>query len=80
MSLSILPARDFCGLAPQKSRAEESKFQTCMNTGSVCKAFSTSRRREVLSFRHHEVVASLPPEQADALLDWCEAPLKNGRK
>jgi len=25
-----------------------------------------------LSFKHHAEVASLPPDEADALLDWCE--------
>src|SRR4051794_20519265 len=29
-------------------------FQTCMNWASVCRAFPTSRRREVLTFGHHE--------------------------
>ncbi len=47
-------------------------FQTCMNVGSVCKAFTTSRRREVLGFSHHVEVADLPSDEADALLDWCE--------
>ena len=32
-------------------------FQTCMNAASVCRAFETSRRREVLSFRHYAEVA-----------------------
>jgi hypothetical protein len=39
---------------------------------SVCRAFETSRRHEVLSFTHHQEVASLPPEQADDLLDRAE--------
>ena len=55
-------------------------FGTCMNAGTVCRTFNTSRRHEVLSFEHHKILTTLPPEQADALLDWCEAPLKNGRK
>jgi hypothetical protein len=47
-------------------------FQTCMNAASVCRAFPTSRRREVLSFSHHAAVLGFPPEKADELLDWCE--------
>jgi hypothetical protein len=43
-----------------------------MDAAWVAKAFETSRRREVLSFNHHEEVAALPPDEADALLDWCE--------
>jgi hypothetical protein len=34
------------------------------NAASVCKAFETSRRREVLSFTHHAGVAALPPDEA----------------
>ena len=48
-------------------------FQACANAASVARAFETSRRREVLTFSHHVEVASLPPEQADALLDEVEA-------
>ena len=35
-------------------------------------SFETSRRREVLSFGHHTVCASLPPDEADKVLDWAE--------
>jgi hypothetical protein len=38
-------------------------FQTCANAASVCRAFETSRRREVLSFGHHAEVAPPPPPQ-----------------
>jgi hypothetical protein len=55
-------------------------FQTCMAAGSVCRAFETCRRREVLSFSHHREVAALEREVADKLLDWCEEPLKSGGK
>jgi hypothetical protein len=41
-------------------------FQTCANAASVCRAFETSRRREVLSFGH----AALDVKQ---LLDWAQA-------
>jgi hypothetical protein len=47
-------------------------FQTCMNAAAVCRAFETSRRREVLSFAHHAEVAGLPPAQADEVLDCAE--------
>ena len=45
-------------------------FQTCANAASVCRAFETSRRREVLSFGHHAEVAALRVKEADRLLDW----------
>jgi hypothetical protein len=45
-------------------------FQTCANAASVCRAFETSRRREVLSFGHHAEVAALDVKEADRLLDW----------
>lgn len=49
------------------------EFQSLMNLGSVCNAFKeTSRRREVLSFGHHEAVAALDEMEADALLDRAE--------
>lgn len=47
-------------------------FQSLANMASVCRAFSTSRRREHLSFSHHEAVAVLKPDQADKLLDRAE--------
>jgi N6-adenosine-specific RNA methylase IME4 len=47
-------------------------FQTCMAAASVCRAFETCRRRQVLGFSHHREVASLPPAEQDALLEWCE--------
>ena len=50
-------------------------FQTCANAASVCRAFETSRRREVLTFGHHAEVSALDPREADRLLDWAEAPL-----
>jgi len=35
-------------------------FKTCAIAGSVARVFETSRRREVLSFKHHAEVAALP--------------------
>ena len=53
---------------------EGPKFEVCANKASICRAFplESSRRRERLSFNHHAEVASLPPDEADALLNWCE--------
>jgi hypothetical protein len=56
------------------------RFQTSMNAAAICKAFETSRRREVLSFSHHAEVVALPPDQADALLDWAEETLPSQGK
>ena len=48
-------------------------FQTCANAATVCRAFETSRRREVLSFGRHAEVAGLEMKEADRLLDWAQA-------
>ena len=45
---------------------------TCENIARVCRAFETSRRRELLSLAHHDEVAALDHQAADSLLDWCE--------
>jgi hypothetical protein len=61
-------------------------YGTCANNATVSRAFEPSRRREDLSFHHHQQLAALvsagrlKPEQVDELLDWCEAPLKEGKK
>jgi hypothetical protein len=48
-------------------------FETCRNTAVVCRAFETSRRRDVLSFKHHAEVLSIEDAQVqDRFLDWCE--------
>ena len=47
-------------------------IQTCMNAASVCARFETYRRREVISFSIHAECASLPSEEADKILSWCE--------
>ena len=44
-------------------------FQTA---GSLCNDFTSTRRRVVLSFGHHQEVQSLPAEEQDKLLDECE--------
>lgn len=43
-------------------------FQRCMDCGTVARRFETSSRDEVLSFKHHRLVASLPDEIALPLL------------
>jgi N6-adenosine-specific RNA methylase IME4 len=48
-------------------------FGALRNAGSVARQFETSRRRDVLSYQHHAEVASLPPGEADAVLDEAEA-------
>ena len=48
-------------------------FQVCMTAGHVAGRFEALRRRKDLSFSHHREVASLPPAEADALLDAAEA-------
>jgi len=40
----------------------------------LCRKFETSRRREILTFAHHAEVAALPPDEADAFLDWACRP------
>ena len=55
-------------------------FQTCANAASVCRAFETSRRREVLTFGHHAEVSALEPKEADRLLDWAEATIASTGK
>jgi N6-adenosine-specific RNA methylase IME4 len=54
------------------ARTEGWHAKTCANHASVSRAFSqTSRRRELLDWTHHAMVASLSPDVADDLLDWC---------
>lgn len=47
--------------------------KTLYNYASVARRIEVSRRRETLSFVHHEAVAQLPPEDGDGLLDHAEA-------
>src|SRR5262249_2701533 len=46
--------------------------ETCQNYACVTRKFETSRRREVLTFSHHQEVAGLDPPDDHELLDWCE--------
>jgi hypothetical protein len=54
---------------------------TCENYAGVCRAFrETSRRREGLSFGHHQAVAAEAQKRADELLDWCLAQEPGGKR
>jgi hypothetical protein len=44
-------------------------YGTLMNYGSVAGRVASSRRREVLSFSHHVVIAPLEPDEQDHWLD-----------
>lgn len=48
------------------------EFQTLANMASVARSFETSRRREVLSFGHHEAAAVLDDDVADEVLEQAE--------
>ena len=51
---------------------EGPRFQTCMDAATVCLAFTTSRRREVLSYSAHREVLPLPSEYQNQVLTWAE--------
>ncbi len=51
-------------------------YESCRAAARVARDFETSRRRDLLSFQHHCELAALPPDEAEALLDWCEETLK----
>jgi N6-adenosine-specific RNA methylase IME4 len=51
---------------------ENVNFQTAANYGAVAKAVETSRRREALTFGHHEAVAKFTPDLQDSLLARAE--------
>jgi hypothetical protein len=53
-----------------------SAYESCRAAARVARDFETLRRRDLLSFQHHLEVAALPPDEANALLDWCEETLK----
>jgi hypothetical protein len=44
-------------------------YHTIENAGAVARKFENSRRRENLSWSHHDAVAGLPPVEADKMLD-----------
>jgi hypothetical protein len=55
-------------LQPSRPRAAiTSRVRRCAaaDAGLVCRQFTTSRRREVLTFSHHGEVAALPVKQQD---------------
>jgi hypothetical protein len=51
--------------------AAESRFElsTLMNYGSVSRAIAPSRRRELLSFSHHQAVTNLPLSEQELFLE-----------
>jgi hypothetical protein len=56
-------------------------FGACRNAAVVATAFKeTSRRHDVLSFKHHAEVAALPEATADDMLDWAERERKSTRE
>jgi N6-adenosine-specific RNA methylase IME4 len=55
-------------------------YQTCRDAAWISEAFALSRRRDNLSFGHHKEVAALPPDEADALLDWAEGTIADTGK
>lgn len=48
------------------------EFQTLRNLATVSRSIEASRRRDVLTWSHHAEVASLPANEADALLERAE--------
>lgn len=48
------------------------EYQSCKDAAWVCESFEKSRRRDLVSFSIHRECASLPLDEADGVLDWCE--------
>ena len=48
------------------------EWKTCRNNASVCRMFQPSRRRDKLTFHHHEVLCSLNQREQNSWLDRCE--------
>jgi len=57
-------------------RAAREMIRQFEANGSGGRTFETSRHRVALSFNHRRETAALPPGEADALLDWCEEPVR----
>lgn len=56
-------------------------FQTCMDAAWVCRRFETSSRDEVLSFRTHRAMASIPDDEWRLkILAWAATPGANGKR
>jgi hypothetical protein len=58
-------------------------YGTCINCGTVCRAFKRPFRHGLLTFAHHQQIVPVrvsKPKLADEILDWCEEPLKKGKK
>lgn len=48
------------------------KHKLCRDAGAVAKRFPVAKRLDTLAWWHHQIVASLPDDQAIPLLQWCE--------
>jgi hypothetical protein len=48
-------------------------LRTLDNYATVAKTFPIHRRRENLSFSHHQALTNLSVVEQDAMLDWCAA-------
>jgi hypothetical protein len=48
--------------------------RTLENYASVAKRFPISRRRDLISFKHHAELVALPEAVQNELLDWCARP------
>lgn len=55
--------------AEQDDEQIDNFLRRCRNVGWVARAIEPSRRRDDLTFSHHEAVAALEPEHQDPLLD-----------
>jgi hypothetical protein len=67
---------------PIEASCIDLSLQTLMNMGVVARSVKPTARREVLSFKHHVQVASLPPDEQESWLDvaieqsWSAAALR----
>jgi hypothetical protein len=56
-------------------------FQTCANAATVCRAFETSSREEVVSFRRHQAIAVIHDEEWRLkVLAWAATPDEHGKR
>jgi hypothetical protein len=64
---------ELAALVRQLFRAPDRAWKTAQNAAVVCRAFPPARRREGLTFSHHESLASLPAREQTRWLDRAEA-------
>ena len=48
-------------------------YQTCREAARVARQFRPAERQAGLTFKHHQEVAALPAEQAEAMLEQAQA-------